>query len=124
MKKKKDRIFCKSYKISQNSVIPFINRQTSPCTIKTEKKTNLNQIVEDTAIAGGALPCFFRYSIILSICSGSIIKDTILISDPHFLQIRGFIPYTLFIRRAHADLFALPFTSCLSTSTSLSFILF
>ena len=41
---------------SQNSVIPFISRHTSPCKIKIEKK--LNQIAEDCviAIAGGALP--------------------------------------------------------------------
>jgi len=60
--------------------------------------------VEDCAITGGALPFLIRCCIILSICSGSIIKDTMSISDPHFSQIRGFIPYTLFINLAHADL--------------------
>ncbi len=34
-------------------------------------------------IGGGALPCFFRCCIILSIWSGSMINATICITEPH-----------------------------------------
>ena len=100
---------------SQNPVILSINRQTYLRKIKKEK-INQDQIVEDPAIPGGDLPFFIKYFIILSIWSDSMINATICIVDPHFSQIRGLIPYTLFISRAQADLLALPFTSWLCSS--------
>jgi hypothetical protein len=50
--------------------------------MKTEKK--LNQIAEDFSIPEGARPLFIRCWIILSICSGSIMKATMRILEPHF----------------------------------------
>ncbi len=51
---------------NQNSAIIFISRQTF--SMKQIQRKKLNQIVEDCAIPGGALPFFIRYCIILSIC--------------------------------------------------------
>jgi len=76
----------------------------------------LSQIMEASAIPGGALPFLARCCIILYICSGSITKATIRISEPHFSQIRGFILYTSFIRQAQEERFAFPFTLLLLDS--------
>ena len=113
MEKKIDGIFCKSYNQKSKSCRSYYKQTDLSLRNKNKRKIKNHQLLEVSTILGCDLPLFIRCCIILSICSGSMIKATMLISDPHFLQIRGFIPYTLFIRRAQADLLAHPFTSWL-----------
>ncbi len=117
---------------SQDPAVSCVSRHIYPCKIKTEKKIKSSS---------GSLcnyrrhPAFFtkisHYSVYLlrlhdksyyahfrsAFPTDKRQASTIHGSACIWTSLSGrFIPYTLFIRRAHADLFALPFTSCLCTS--------